>query len=320
MVYTNKKRIDSSFKKKINSVNGSIDCDQMGISLTHEHIMSNYGAEITQAGMYNENAAFEQIIPYLKKIKANNIQTIFDCTTNYFGRRVDLLQRISDSTGVTIITNTGYYGAANDKYIPSHAYIETAIQIAQRWINEFEKGIDGTNIKPGFIKLAFDNGKPSIIDKKLFEAGVITHKKTGLTMAVHTGDNLEAIKFQLKMLKKHHVSFGALVWVHANKSNDVRYMLELAGKGLWISLDGLNDTNIKEYLNLLIAFKNKNVLHKILLSHDGNSFPNGGKIRPFDAIINLIPLLKTKGFTDSEIDQLLITNPKNAFTSNLKTN
>jgi hypothetical protein len=38
-----------------------------------------------------------------------------------------------------------------------------------RNLDEFQNGIDGTNIKTRFIKLAFDDGKtPSAIDKKLF--------------------------------------------------------------------------------------------------------------------------------------------------------
>ncbi len=39
----------------------------------------------------------------------------------------------------------------------------------------------------------------SEIDIKLFEAGVITHKNTGLTLAVHTGDNIAAIELQLQI-------------------------------------------------------------------------------------------------------------------------
>ena len=54
-------------------------------------------------------------------------------------------------------------------------------EIASKWIDEFEDGIKSSGIKPGFIKLAFDDGVPSSIDLKLFEAGVITHQHTGLT-------------------------------------------------------------------------------------------------------------------------------------------
>ena len=55
-----------------------------------------------------------------------------------------------------MITNTGYYGAAGDKYVPQHAYEETVDQLADRWTGEWEDGIEGTGIRPGFIKGGVD--------------------------------------------------------------------------------------------------------------------------------------------------------------------
>lgn len=286
----------------------------MGITLTHEHLFSNFGAAINDASSYDEEALLKQVIPYLKKIKRKGIQTIFDCTTAFFGRRVDLLKKIGDSTGINIVTNTGYYAAANDKYIPKHAYEENSKKIAKRWIDEFENGIDGTSIKPGFIKLAFDEGTPSKIDKKLFEAGVITHKKTGLAIAVHTGNNQESIEFQLKTIKKHNATLDALIWVHAQKMKDVKFLINQASKGVWISLDGVTEAKTNEYIILLNNFKINKLLHKVLLSHDGNSFPRGNKIRPYHAISdNLIPAMRNEGFSEKEIHQILILNPMEAF-------
>lgn len=307
--------------KKIMTINGSINSGEMGWTLTHEHIMSNFGATPEMAGNYDEIAAFKQIIPYLRGLKQLGIKTIFDGTTAYFGRRVDLLKIISDSTDIKIVTNTGYYGAANDRYIPPHAFVETAEQLSGRWANEFETGIDGTNIKPGFIKLAFDSDTVSDIDLKLFEAGVLTHKQTGLTLAVHTGDNPKALRAALDLLDKHDVSPSAFVWIHANKSNNSDLMMELALKGAWISLDGANYSNTDEYINLLQKFKDNNLLYKVLLSHDGNSFPHGNEIRPYDAIPTvLVPALKNNGFSDGDISLLLYKNPQDAFSISVKEN
>ena len=41
-------------------------------------------------------------------LKVFGVQTICECTGAYFGRRVDLLRRISRETGMQILTNTGY--------------------------------------------------------------------------------------------------------------------------------------------------------------------------------------------------------------------
>jgi len=298
----------------IHTVTGPVGIDELGFALTHEHTMSNFGLDISEAGYYDETEMFSQVIPYLRKVKSLGVDTIFDCTSPYFGRRVDLLQQIADSTGLQIITNTGIYGAADNRYVPGYAYDATATELAEIWIEEFEAGIDGTGIKPGFVKLAFDEGTPSNIDKKLFEAGVLTHLHTGLTLAVHTGHNPEAVETQLRILDKHDVSPKAWVWVHAHWNADIDLLTETASKGAWISLDGANEENVEEFLGYLKRFREENLLDRVLLSHDGDAYPAGGEIRPFDAIPqHLVPAMRENGFTEAEINQIMIENPKEAF-------
>ncbi len=298
----------------IHTVNGPLELDKLKFALTHEHLMSNFGKDPDEAFQYDETVLLNQVLPYLRKIKSLGVNSIFDCTTAYFGRRVDLLKTMADSTGIQIITNTGFYGAANDRYVPEFAFEASAEEIAKIWIEEFESGIDGTGISPGFIKLAFDDGIPSEIDKKLFAAGILTHLNTGLTLAVHTGNNPEAADVQLNLLKQYSVSPDAWVWVHAHLVEDVELLLKAASEGAWISLDGVGQSGMEEYIGKISRFRSQNLLHKILLSHDGDAFPAGGEIREFEAILqDLIPSMLANGFTEKEIDQLMVQNPKEAF-------
>lgn len=301
-------------KPEIFTVKGPVNPEDLGGSLTHEHIMSNFGAVPLEAGQYDERALFRQVIPYLRKLKSMGVNSIFDCTSAYFGRQPEILKTIADSTGLNIITNTGYYGAANDKYVPEFAIDASAVQIAEAWISEFENGIGDSAIKPGFIKLAFDDGAPSELDVKLFEAGVITHLETDMTLAVHTGNNKEAVEEQLRILNKYNVSLDNWVWVHASQLNDVEYLLKTASGGAWISLDGVKESNVQEYIEILKRFQAEKLLHRVLLSHDGNGFPGGGKIRPFTSVLeHLIPAMRDSGFTSQEVGQIIIHNPKRAF-------
>ena len=91
------------------------------------------------------------------------------------------------------MTNTGYYGAADDKFVPAHAYVETAGQLADRFIAESRDGIEGTGIRPGFLKVGVDRGQLSSIDRKLVVAAARCHLTTGLTIAAHTGDATAAL-------------------------------------------------------------------------------------------------------------------------------
>jgi predicted metal-dependent phosphotriesterase family hydrolase len=152
----------------VQTVQGPVGMDDLGMTLSHEHLFSNFGLPIEETNNYDEAALFAQVIPYLHMLHDQGVRTIFDYTTSYFGRRADLLRAMSDSTGIRIVTNTGIYGAADDRYVPSYAFDVSAGELAQRWIAEAENGIDGTGILPGFIKLAFDDGPPSDIDRKDF--------------------------------------------------------------------------------------------------------------------------------------------------------
>lgn len=298
----------------IYTVNGKIDIDELEFALTHEHLMSNFGMDIDSAFQYDEVALLNQVVPYVKEVKSSGVHSIFDCTTAYFGRRVDILKKISDATGVQIITNTGFYGAANDRYVPDFAFEASAEEISKVWIKEFEEGIEGSGIKPGFIKLAFDGGDPSTIDKKLFLAGILTHKKTGLTIGVHTGNNPVAAAFQMDLLEQNNLSTCAWIWFHANWLEDTPILLEAASRGAWISLDGVKTTNIKEHIDRLKLFKSRDLLHRVLLSHDGDGYPMGGEIREFEALqAALIPAMLEDGFNQKDINQLTIENPKEAF-------
>lgn len=305
----------------VNTVQGPVSSDDLGITLSHEHLFSNFGLPVEETDSYDETALFAQVIPYLQMLHSEGVRTIFDYTTGYFGRRADLLRAMSDSTGIRIVTNTGIYGAGDDRYVPSYAYDATAEDLAQGWIAEAENGIDGTGILPGFIKLAFDEGPVSDIDSKLFEAGLIAHLETGLTVAVHTGSNPDAVQLQLALLDEYGVHPGAWIWTHANWNEDFEMMLEVADRGAWISMDGVKSENIDQYLGYIRRFMEAGLIGRLLLSHDGDAYPAGGEIRPFEAISKeLIPAMRSNGFPESVINQLLVENPGEAYAIRVRRN
>jgi phosphotriesterase-related protein len=294
--------------------------------LPHEHIVSRFGEDPEETPSYDYDHALADIVPYLKYMKTLGCISIMCCTTKYFGRDVQLLKKVSEESGMHIIANTGLYGAANDRYVPKYAFDITAEKIARGWIDEFNKGIDGTGIKPGFIKIGIDNGTLSEIDAKLVRAGAITHKETGIVIEVHTGDNRAAVEQQLDILNEEGVAPNAWIWIHAQNVKDGNDLLAAAKKGAWISLDALRTVNyyeqrtsvkisVQRHLELLKLLKENGYLRQVLLSHDGSSYPQAGKSkRTFEVLFStFIPMMQESGFSDNEIEQLIKGNPQNAF-------
>ena len=137
----------------IMTVEGPRCSSALGVTLPHEHLLVDWvGAEKTSKDRYNAGEVFEFVLPYLKQVRELGCRSLVECTSAYLGRDVEVLRRLAKASGVQILTNTGYYGSADDRFVPAHAYTKTVEQLAQRWIREWEQGIDGTDVRPGFIK------------------------------------------------------------------------------------------------------------------------------------------------------------------------
>lgn len=297
------------------TVTGNVSPAQTGIMLPHEHVMSTFGAEQARYPHYDKEALFTSVLPYLKSLRKLGCDLLTDCTAAYFGRDPLILRRLSELSGIRILTNTGYYGAADDRYIPEHAYNESAEELAKRWIREWQDGIDGTGIKPGFIKIGIDGDGLSKIDGKLIDAAAHTHLATGLTIAAHTGNNTAGAYEQVRRMKKLGVHPSAWIWVHAQSVEDKQALLQSAEEGAWIEFDGVSKDSIEQNLGFVNMMKEKGYLNQTLLSHDGNSFRiNGGMPKPYDALFtDFIPALQKAGYSQDEIRQLTIHNPSRAF-------
>ena len=153
---------------KIMTVNGLIPSEKMGFTLAHEHVMVDFvGASNSSKSRYNVDDVVKVASPLLKEIKERGVQTFIDCTPAYLGRDVTVLKRLADSTGMNLVTTTGYYGAVKEKFVPMHAFTESAQQLAKRWIGEWKNGIEGTNIRPGLIKTSTDTGPLTRVQRKL---------------------------------------------------------------------------------------------------------------------------------------------------------
>lgn len=313
--------------EQIITVNGPVSPSTMGITLQHEHILVDFaGADSIQFSKWDRGEVVSKALPLLLAVKEKGLKTFIECTPEYLGRDPLLLKELSEKTGLNFITNTGFYGAVNNRYIPDFFYDMTPEAVAELWINEFENGIDNTGVKPGFIKIAVERADSlSHIHRKLITAAGLTHLRTGLVIASHTGPDYPAFE-QIKILGELGIDPSAFIWVHA-QSGTIEGNKKAGKAGAWISLDKVanrpdlkpDDPNsIGWYADRIIKLKEEGLLENILLSQDSGWYdpakPGGGQFNGYTDIFDfLIPELKSRGFTDSEIDQLLVKNPAKAF-------
>jgi len=299
----------------VHTVRGPIMPENLGFTLPHEHIMVDFGGAAT-AGKhrYQADNVISVMKPYLDDIRAQGVETLVECTPNFLGRDVEIFRTLSEETGLNIVTNTGLY---NNQYLPDYAHQRSAESLAEDWIVEFENGIDGTGIKPGFIKTAV-NEQPNELDLKIIQAAAITHKATGLTIATHTG-LADAAEKVLAVLEGQQVDPARWIFVHAHIEPDVQRLVDLAKTGLWIELDGLGFGGEEEHLEKLVTLLEHGFEDQILLSQDAGWYnigeKNGGQINPFTRLkAEFLPLTKERGLDDAMIEKITRINPARAFT------
>ena len=296
-----------------------MSADELGTILPHEHVLVDFaGAENVSQDRYDVDEVIKVVKPHLERAQQLGMKTMVECTPAYIGKDPLLLKRLSEETGIFFLTNTGYYGNRNGFFLPTHAFIETADQLAERWVRDWEEGIDGTGIRPGFIKTAVNpEGPLSALDRKLMQACARTHMKTGLTIVCHTKNG--PVFEILEELTREGVDPTAFVWVHASGEPDPRRHVAAAELGAWVSFDWVS-LPVDKDVALLANMKAAGLLDNVLISHDAGWFdpakPQGGSAdyKGYTVVFeHLVPALQKQGFSGTEIAQLTVLNPVKAF-------
>ncbi len=309
----------------IMTVNGPIPASALGIALTHEHVLVDFiGADSTGYHRWDKQEVVKQVLPYLSELQEHQVSALMECTPAYLGRDPWILKALSEQSGMHLITNTGYYGAQNNRFLPADFYKLSAEELSRKWIDEFENGIENSGVRPGFIKIAV--AASDTLSKehlKIITAAALAHKQTGLVIASHTGPDAPAFE-QISVLQSHGVDPSCFIWVHA-QGGSLEGNTSAAQLGTWISLDNLNPDreagsqyDVNWYADRIQDIKEAGYLSRLLISHDAGWYKpeeaNGGSFRGFTGIFtSLIPKLRERGFSDEELNQLMQVNPGKAF-------
>jgi phosphotriesterase-related protein len=303
---------------EVMTVTGRRPARDLGVTLPHEHVLVDFvGAAGIRPGRYDPDEAFRAALPHLRRVRELGAASLVECTPAYLGRDPSLLKRLSEASGLRILTNTGYYGGAAEKYLPADVHEEDADGLADRWLIEWAEGIDGTGVRPGFIKTRLDGHPLTATEQKLLRAAARVHLDTGLAIAAHTERGAVALA-ELDILAQEGVSGSAFIWVHAQNEGDETLHARAAERGAWVEFDGLASDTVEQHVAFARGMTDRGYLGQVLVSHDAGWYhvgePGGGTFRSFDTLFTgFLPALRRGGFTDEQIRTLTASNPQAAF-------
>ena len=303
------------------TVLGPVDRAQLGFTLPHEHVMCDFiGADGTGRQRWDPAAVVKRMNPFLTRLKERGITGFVDCTPAYIGRDPRVLKLLAQQTGLHLITNTGYYGGAGDKFVPAHAHTETADQLADRWMDECKNGIEGSGVKPGFIKIGIDEVQAdaaslSTIDEKLVRAAARLSRRTGLSVTCHTGGGPAGL-LATKVFLEEKAPAARFIVAHSD-GHGLPFNESIAELGAWVSFDGISRRPLEEHVKLVTAVVAKHA-DRLLLSHDNGWYwvgqENGGEVRDFNYLADaFLPACRKSGLPEPVLRKLTVENPARAF-------
>ncbi|MGB2863197.1 MAG: hypothetical protein WBC05_07705 [Sedimentisphaerales bacterium] len=289
----------------------------LGIVLPHEHIFTDLRGPTTPGyGQADAADVVRVMAPLLANARDKGVGVLIECSSIGVGRNVSIIAQVAEASGLPVVVPTGVYGRAN--FAPPEHRNMTEDELTTLFISEIRDGIEGTDIKAGFIKIATDESPMNALLEKILRAAGRAASETGAAIASHTPTGSNAVR-QVDILDSIDPAIR-FIWVHAQNENNRNLHLQLAARGVYIEFDSLgwnpgqDSTYISAIKNLLAAGYGD----RILLSHDAGWYQpgsaNGGTQKPFTYLIDtFISKLRDAGVDEATIRMITQTNPFRAF-------
>lgn len=313
---------------QVNTVCGTIESDELGMTLVHEHFVAAIPGWETDVTLYplDRKDAVAAGLEMAENVKAHGVNTIVDPIPMDFGRMPEICKEVSESSGLNIICSTGYYHEAGGTpgYWTTRSFIADIIpELTEVFVQEIEEGIGSTGIRAGVIKVASGDGVISGYERKMFRAAAAAQKATGVPIVTHTQNGTMGPE-QAELLISEGVPPGKIMIGHTSDNTDIDYHLRILRNGVFDSFDrmGMGPPDEEKY-PVIAELIEKGYVEKLMLSHDSVAFfPGRPSMKLFPMLENsyptyvfekVIPALKEIGVTDSQVTTLLETNPRRLF-------
>jgi phosphotriesterase-related protein len=219
----------------IETVNGPVDPAELGVTLGHEHVRFRDEAVAENwPGRYDEQAEYTAAIEAVNAAKGHGVQTIVDPTAMFGGRDVRFMKRVADDTGVRSVAGTGIY---TYDYLPHYFENRDEDMIAAHFVQDIERGVQGTEIKAAFLKCAADAAGVTEHVEKVHRACARASLQTGAPIMAHSMPEALTGPRQVEIFLEEGVAPEKIQIAHCGDSPDVEYVQGLLDRGVYAGLD-----------------------------------------------------------------------------------
>lgn len=315
----------------VNTVTGPVSVEQIGRTLVHEHVAFQYpGWQFDAAAPpLDRQMAVSKAVEEIERAKACGVKTIIDCTPPDGSRDVDLIKEVAEKANINIVCATGRYNGAEGApvyFTARHNFGKDIIpELYEGFVKEATEGIGNTKVRAGIIKVGTSLNQITAYEERVLRAAARACKETGVSIITHTEAGTMGLE-QADIFISEGVNPKKVAIGHSCGTPDMKYLLSLLDKGVYVSFDrfGLDfifpDAIRKAHL---IALMGLGYTERLLVSQDyvinwpGRPLLTSEEQKRLapewnltHLFRNIFPALKQAGIKDEQIDTLLIDNPR----------
>lgn len=298
--------------KKIRTVLGDVNKEELGFTYSHEHLWANPPA--SQKDRDLELTNYEASVSELWRFKRAGGNALVDATTLDYGRDGGKLKRMAQETGVHVV---GLSGFNKHIYFPAWVNALTIEEITQKLVRDVTIGMEGTDAKAGFLKAGSWDQLIHPLEEKVTRAVARAHHETGAPVWMHTEQGTMGMEL-LDILEEEGVDLTKVGIGHSDRNADPYYHLQLAKRGAYVQFDGVSKVKYHPDSTRVMLIKNMiehGYAKQLLVSGDmgRQSYLHAYGGGPgFEYILKkFIPRLKDEGISDKDIHTIFVENPAN---------
>jgi phosphotriesterase-related protein len=317
---------------QVQTVQGAVDADELGITLAHEHVRFRDEAVAEQwPGRYDEQLELDAALLAVNAAKDRGVRTIVDPTAMFGGRDVRFMKRVAEETGVRIVACTGIYSY---DYLPHYFENRDVDVMADHFVEDIEIGCQGTDIRAAFLKCAADAAGVTEHVEKIHRACARASLQTGVPIMAHSMPAVGTGPRQVEIFAEEGVDMAKVQIAHCGDTDDVAYIEALLDRGVYAGLDryGLEMYLPIDKRNATAAeLLRRGHAERLMISQDfcasidwfppeaAEVFEGQGAIRNWSMTLvfdEVVPALREDGaMDDASFHSVFVENPKRWLTA-----
>lgn len=319
--------------RSVPTFTGPVDGDALGTTLVHEHIfVTDPELDVNMPHPeWDESSMIERAVQTLTSLYERGVRTVVDLTVIGLGRDVRRVSEVAARVPVQIVAATGCYASS---VLPPFfrlngpgLVVDGPDPLVDLFIHDIERGIAGTQVRAGMIKVASDGSALTADVERVFAAAAAAHRRTGVPITTHSDGAARGGIAQQDALARLGVPLDRVVIGHSGDSLDLAYLRGLADRGSYLGFDRFGMEHVgrdADRVRMLRLLLDAGHADRIVLSHDAAVFsrvtppswraaraPNWHMAHLFD---NVLPQLRADGVDEATLHQLMVVNPRRLLT------